>query len=54
MITILSDSFRTATRLERQTGGQKRVFRDERELHDDRQAQAKAQLKRWRQRWFAG
>ncbi|NDW52092.1 hypothetical protein [Aliiroseovarius sp. PrR006] len=54
MISILSNSFRTATRMERQTDGQKPVFRDERKALNDDQIRAKQELRRWNQRWYMG
>ncbi|WP_424940066.1 hypothetical protein [Aliiroseovarius sp. S253] len=54
MISILSSSFRTATRMERRTDGQKPVFRDERKTQNDSQKRAKQELRRWHQRWYMG
>ncbi|SPF76454.1 hypothetical protein ALP8811_01459 [Aliiroseovarius pelagivivens] len=54
MISILSNSFRTATRTERHTDGQKTVFRDERKMQNDSQARAEKELRRWHRKWFAG
>ncbi len=54
MISILSNSFRTATRLERQTDGQRPVFRDEMKDQKDDRSRAKQELRRWKQRWYMG
>jgi hypothetical protein len=54
MISILSNSFRTATRMERQTDGQRPVFRDETKDQKGDQTRAKQELRRWKQRWFMG
>jgi|LLEO01.1.fsa_nt_gi hypothetical protein len=54
MISILSNTFRTATRMERQTDGQKPAYRDERKVQCDRQIRAKQELRRWRQKWYMG
>lgn len=54
MISILSNSFRTATRMERQTDGQRPVFRDETKDQKGDQTRAKQELRRWKQRGFMG
>ena len=54
MISILSSSFRTATRLDHHNDGQKPVCRPERKRERDRKADAEVELRRWHQRWFAG
>ncbi|WP_282064968.1 hypothetical protein [Aliiroseovarius marinus] len=54
MISILSNSFRTATRMERRTDGQKPVFRDERKCQNDSRFRAEQELRHWQRKWFAG
>lgn len=47
MISILSNSFRTATRMDHRTDGQKPVFRDERKIQNDDKTRAKEELRHW-------
>lgn len=54
MFSILSNSFRVATRTERQTDGQKPVCHVEQKRDCDRQRDAELALRRWHHRWFAG
>lgn len=54
MISILSNSFRTATRTDHRTDGQRPTFRDERKVQNDSQARAEKELRRWHRKWFAG
>lgn len=54
MISILSHSFRTATRMDRQIDDQRPVFRDDKKAKNDDQTRAKQELRRWKQRWYMG
>lgn len=54
MLSILSNSFRTATRMEQQPNSQKPAFRNARNIRDDRQLRVKQEPRRWHKRWYMG